>query len=934
MRHAITMRRAITLAAATLLLFCPSSILAADGTDIHTAARLGHVARVKELLDADPGLVNARTAAGETPLHYAAATHDRAVIELLLSRGAKVAAVDGRGLTPLHLVATSWDPDLIRMVLAAGADPSAADVRGETPLHMACRRLNEDSMRVLIAAGAKVNARNDRGQAPMHVLGLSARRHDRIHALYRPLAMLLIENGADPRLLDEDGVPAFREPKDEPPPSRDDYRDYAEIAQILADAETNYPAICQRHDLGLSVQGRHLWALNISDNVGTEEDEPEFKYVSTMHGDEWTGNEMCLFLIDYLLTNYGTDPRITNIIDEIDIWIVPLMNPDGFEHTPSPTRENANGVDLNRNFPEGSDGDPNTTDGRAAETAVIMNWTFANSFTCSANFHTGAIVVNYPFDDDNKGSTFSPTPDEDMFVYISEEYSKTNLPMWNGGFYHGITNGADWYTIDGGMQDWHYRYMGCNEVTIELNNYPKIRPYSEIPDLWDDNRESMMAYMETCLIGIRGVVTGLSGEPLACTVTVAGRDHEVYTDPDVGDYHRMLMPGTYDLTFDADGQDPVTYYDVVVNEGPATRLDVSFGPGPPVTQDVSVGTGTSEPVDITLLATDDGLPDPPAALTYIVTSLPTHTLKDAGNDHVITAGELPYTLVANGNQVTYVPGTGSGSYSFEYKANDGGTPPDGGDSNVSTVYITVGGPQAVYAFPLDSDPGWATQGEWAFGQPTGDGGAHGYADPDSGATGVNVYGIDLSGDYSTSVGGPYWLTAGPLDLSGITDVTLKFQRWLNTDYQPYVYATIEVSTNGSDWTPVWDNGGSAIEEDGWTEQVFDISDWADNEAGVHIRWGHEIGQSGAYAYSGWNIDDIEIWGLATDPCDGVLPGDVHVDGVVNGLDIQAFVDVVLDPDGPWPSEPDGHWCAADTVPDHNIDMQDVDAFILLLLATP
>ena len=314
-----------------------------------------------------------------------------------------------------------------------------------------------------------------------------------------------------------------------------DYRTYAEIGTFLQGVAADHPDITRLHDLGLSEEGRHLWALQITDNPDVEEDEPEFRYISTMHGDEWVGNEMCLYFIDYLTDNYGTDPDITCYVDEIDIWIVPLMNPDGYVRT---QRYNVNGIDLNRSFPDPYSSPENTPDGRAAETGVIMNWTFASSFSLSANMHTGSLVVNYPFDNNPSGSNvYTACPDDDLFIYVSEEYSRHNSPMWNSStFYHGITNGADWYTMDGGMQDWNYRYMGSNEVTLELSN-TKIPSASLIPTYWNQNRDSMTAYMATCLIGVRGIVTdAVTGAPIAATVTVTDRDHEIYTDPDVGDY--------------------------------------------------------------------------------------------------------------------------------------------------------------------------------------------------------------------------------------------------------------------------------------------------------------------------------------------------------------------------------------------------------------
>jgi hypothetical protein len=188
------------------------------------------------------------------------------------------------------------------------------------------------------------------------------------------------------------------------------------------------------------------------------------------------------------------------------------------------------------------------------------------------------LVVNYPFDNNPAGASVpTPSPDEDLFVFISEEYSQHNLPMWNSpSFFHGTTNGAAWYAISGGMQDHSYRYLGCNEVTIEVSNVDGP-PYAQMDQFWSENQESMLAYIETCLIGARGLVTdGASGLPMAATVRVEGKDHDVFTDPDVGDYHRMLLPGNYDLVFGADTFDPVTVENVAVAAGNATVLNVEL----------------------------------------------------------------------------------------------------------------------------------------------------------------------------------------------------------------------------------------------------------------------------------------------------------------------------------------------------------------------
>jgi len=171
-------------------------------------------------------------------------------------------------------------------------------------------------------------------------------------------------------------------------------------------------------------------------------------------------------------------------------------------------------------------------------------------------------------------------------------------------------------------------------------------------------------------------------------------------------------------------------------------------------------------------------------------------------------------------------------------------------------------PVLIYGSTFDSNPGWKTEGEWAFGQPTGGGGTpNPNPDPNSGYTGINVYGVNLNGNYSTDVGGPYHLTAGPFDCSNYALVKLKFARWLNTDFPPYVQSMLEVSNNGTSWQTVWEHtGGQPITDDDWQIMEYDISSVADNMPAVYVRWSYEIGDE-AYPFSGWNIDDVELWGV-------------------------------------------------------------------------
>ncbi len=366
------------------------------------------------------------------------------------------------------------------------------------------------------------------------------------------------------------------------------YHTYATLTSALNDFADAYPSICRLESLGESVQGRELWALRITDNPNMDECEPEFKYIGSMHGNEPPGMEMCLRFIAYLLENYGTIERATSLVDATDIWVVPLMNPDGLNAN---SRYNGNGYDLNRSFPEWpSEFDGALAEGAAVdvscrepEVAAIMQWTAAHRFVLSANFHTGSIVVNYPYDDDGMGSVYSPSPDEALFAAISLQYSMYNAPMYASAFFtHGITNGAEWYSISGGMQDWNYRYAGCNEVTIEISN--SFAPtYSTLDAMWENNRESMLSYLETVFWGVSGVVAdAYTGEPVSARITIEGNTQAVSTDPETGDFYRMLLPGTYTATIEAAGYHTMELDATVADTGSAPFLNVALIPeGPP-----------------------------------------------------------------------------------------------------------------------------------------------------------------------------------------------------------------------------------------------------------------------------------------------------------------------------------------------------------------
>ncbi len=177
------------------------------------------------------------------------------------------------------------------------------------------------------------------------------------------------------------------------------------------------------------------------------------------------------------------------------------------------------------------------------------------------------------------------------------------------------------------------------------------------------------------------------------------------------------------------------------------------------------------------------------------------------------------------------------------------------------VTLTIGLPELAYSFPMDTNPGWTTQGLWAFGQPTGGGGAYGGPDPSSGHTGSNVYGYNLSGDYENSLVERH-LTSSGIDCSDLGTVTVKFWRWLGVERSSYDHAYVRVSNDGTTWETVWANPDSHTEDSSWVQYEYDISAVAAEESIVYLRWTMGTTDS-SWQYCGWNIDDVEIWGVST-----------------------------------------------------------------------
>lgn len=364
----------------------------------------------------------------------------------------------------------------------------------------------------------------------------------------------------------------------------DGYPSYDEYIDMMENFAADYDEICRLVEFGQSIHGRKLLTLKITDQPDTREQEPAFLYTSTMHGDEVVGYVLMLCLIEELLTGYETDTRIKNLVDHVEIWINPLANPDGTyflsdESVYGAARYNANGVDLNRNFPDPEAGDHPDGNEWQTETLAMINFLKSIPFSLAANFHDGEEVVNYPWD------TWSRLHADDLWYReISRAYADTVHQYSPEGYMtfkeNGITNGYAWYAISGGRQDYSNYFLHGREVTIELSN-EKVPDESTLPEYWEYNKRSMLDYMEQVMYGISGVVTdSITGNPLRAKIGLAGHDSdhsEVYSSADNGLFFRLIDEGSYLLTCESVGYQKKSF-SVNVPYHDRIELDISLTP--------------------------------------------------------------------------------------------------------------------------------------------------------------------------------------------------------------------------------------------------------------------------------------------------------------------------------------------------------------------
>uniref|UniRef100_A0A1I7UH66 Peptidase_M14 domain-containing protein n=1 Tax=Caenorhabditis tropicalis TaxID=1561998 RepID=A0A1I7UH66_9PELO len=413
------------------------------------------------------------------------------------------------------------------------------------------------------------------------------------------------------------------------------YHNQEQLETKLNEINEKCPEISTLYEIGKSVEGRSLVVIHFSTTPGEHvPTKPEVKLIGNMHGNEPIGRELLLRFAENLCDGaINNDKEVIQLLNSTSIHILPSMNPDGFELALSTEpaqrqwltgRANINGVDLNRDFPDLDSifyelqkiqvpkfdhllslFDDNVD--RQPETIAVGQWTLSLPFVLSANFHEGDLVANYPFDaaiDENSQKTdYSASPDDGTFRWLAKSYADNHAHMSKNDHapcdgssqdafarQGGITNGAKWYSVAGGMQDFNYLATNAMEITLELS-CEKMPAGSQLPQFWEDNKKSIFEYVWKSHSGIKGlVVDATTGEPIYRAVVWIRNGTETVpikhpvTTWSEGDYYRILPAGQYEVIVAAEGYDIAAKNVTIENKVRDSALVVNFALSPSAEQ--------------------------------------------------------------------------------------------------------------------------------------------------------------------------------------------------------------------------------------------------------------------------------------------------------------------------------------------------------------
>jgi carboxypeptidase T len=333
-------------------------------------------------------------------------------------------------------------------------------------------------------------------------------------------------------------------------PTTAKYHSYAEVVDELIALEDS--GVAQTYIIGSTHEGRDIWAVKISDNPAEDEDEPGALFFGCQHAREWIAIEVPLYIAQYLTDNYQTDAEVKHLVDNCQIWIVPLVNPDGYEYSRTVDRmwrknrrdngDGTFGVDLNRNWGymwggSGSSGNTNNEEYRGPgafsepETQAMRDLILANDIQIMLDYHNYGQETYYPW-----GYTQEPCPD-DLPMGAMTSKMRELIKQTSGATYTNWWDSPGSYITSGDSCDWGYGELGIYTFGIELP--PKsggfVLAENRILPACEENLPAALYLISLSAEngGIENLTTGATYSSIQFAVNDANEGDEIVIEPGI-----------------------------------------------------------------------------------------------------------------------------------------------------------------------------------------------------------------------------------------------------------------------------------------------------------------------------------------------------------------------------------------------------------------
>lgn len=629
------------------------------------------------------------------------------------------------------------------------------------------------------------------------------------------------------------------------------YRNYQTMLDELMQLQAQYPNLMQVTSIGNTWGAQYaaqqistyqdfdhqIWAVKLSNNVQMNEDEPAFYFVGEHHAREPISMETVMGILNHLLEGYGVDTSITDYLNTSEIWLVPLLNPDGHKIVIDQTdvwwrknlRDNngnhainlddygngADGVDLNRNYGykwgfQSATDDPFsvTYHGTEAfselETQVFRDLLLSRNFIAGISYHTYGQYVLYPFG--YQQNIISPDAVE---MHALAGAMAATIPTQSGGSHYSSMPSYSLYPVSGSSDDWAYGEKGIFAYTIEMAE-EFIPPAAEVPEIVQNNLTAaklLLARKNSKLL--KGHITdALTGEPLQAMIFVEGIDNnplktnQTYSEPVYGSYYRFLPEGTYQVQYICPGYSAESFSQSIVSTG-VTIQDVALLPAEPFSLQVHI----SDPTGSAIAG---------ATLAFLDTEQFTYHSNEQGliNINNFLPGTYRISITCPGYEQLLRMESFSGT---------------------SRTFILNSNPQVADGFELGLTA-WQISGNWERSTSQHYSGSYSLTD-------------SPTGNYSNNQTSNCRLLQ-PVNLQGVLNVNLQFYAKHNISLDGD-YCMLQYSTNGVTWKYLDDFTGVSA----WQLYSYNLNHLIGSNA--YLRFTMYSNSSGSA--DGIYIDDVKVF---------------------------------------------------------------------------